>query len=101
MSFGREVFEKIGLLNEKLGFANGGTTYIQGAEPEFAFTDEKHRNAILTREIENFIHDYPLYTLYTVYTVNRYTLIITNNMALTFWGIYPKMIEREESGGRS
>jgi len=36
MSFRREVFEKIGLLNEKLGFAKGGTTYMQGAEPEFA-----------------------------------------------------------------
>lgn len=36
MSFRREVFENIGLLNEKLGFAKGGTTYMQGAEPEFA-----------------------------------------------------------------
>ena len=36
MSFRREVFEEIGLLNEKLGFAKGGTTYMQGAEPEFA-----------------------------------------------------------------
>lgn len=36
MSFKKEVFEKIGFLNEKLGFAKGGTTYMQGAEPEFA-----------------------------------------------------------------
>ena len=36
MSFRKEVFEKIGLLNEKLGFAKGGTTYMQGAESEFA-----------------------------------------------------------------
>ncbi|HUU64018.1 MAG TPA: glycosyltransferase [Dehalococcoidia bacterium] len=36
MSFRRGVFEEIGLLNEKLGFAKGGTTYMQGAEPEFA-----------------------------------------------------------------
>ena len=36
MSFKREVFDKIGLLNEKLGFAKGKTTYMQGAEAEFA-----------------------------------------------------------------
>ena len=36
MSFRREVFEKIGLLNPKLGFAKGRTTIMQGAEPEFA-----------------------------------------------------------------
>jgi GT2 family glycosyltransferase len=36
MSFRREVFERIGFLNEKLGFAKGGTTYMQGAESEFA-----------------------------------------------------------------
>lgn len=36
MSFKREVFEKIGLFNEKLGFAKRGTSYMQGAEPEFA-----------------------------------------------------------------
>ena len=36
MSFKREVFEKIGLFNEKLGFAKRGTSHMQGAEPEFA-----------------------------------------------------------------
>jgi GT2 family glycosyltransferase len=36
MSFRGEVFEKIGLLNEKLGFAKRRTTIMQGAEPEFA-----------------------------------------------------------------
>lgn len=36
MSFKREVFDKIGLLNEKLGFAKGKTSYMQGAEAEFA-----------------------------------------------------------------
>ena len=36
MSFRKEVFEKIGLLNEKLGFGKAGTTYMQGAESEFA-----------------------------------------------------------------
>lgn len=36
MSFRREVFEKIGLLNEKLGFSKGRTSYMQGAEAEFA-----------------------------------------------------------------
>lgn len=36
MSFKREVFEKIGLFNEKLSFARRGTSYMQGAEPEFA-----------------------------------------------------------------
>lgn len=36
MSFKREVFDKIGLFNEKLGFAKRGTSYMQGAEPEFA-----------------------------------------------------------------
>lgn len=36
MSLKREVFEKIGLFNEKLSFARRGTSYMQGAEPEFA-----------------------------------------------------------------
>jgi len=36
MSFKREVFEKIGLLNEKLGFAKRKTSYMQGAEADFA-----------------------------------------------------------------
>jgi GT2 family glycosyltransferase len=36
MSFRREVFKEIGLFNEKLGFAKRGTSYMQGAEPEFA-----------------------------------------------------------------
>ena len=36
MSFKREVFDKIGLLNAELGFAKGKTTYMQGAEAEFA-----------------------------------------------------------------
>lgn len=36
MSFKREVFEKIGLLNEKLGLANRRTSFMQGAEAEFA-----------------------------------------------------------------
>jgi len=36
MSFKREVFDKIGLLNERLGFARRGTSYVQGSEAEFA-----------------------------------------------------------------
>jgi GT2 family glycosyltransferase len=36
MSFRREVFEEVGLFNEKLGFAKRGTSYMQGAEAEFA-----------------------------------------------------------------
>jgi len=36
MSFKREVFDKIGLLNERLGFAKSGTSYVQGSEAEFA-----------------------------------------------------------------
>lgn len=35
MSFKREVFEKIGLFNEKFGFVKGGKSYIQGIAPEF------------------------------------------------------------------
>jgi len=35
MSFKREVFEKIGLFREKLGFAKRGTSYLQGEEAEF------------------------------------------------------------------
>jgi len=35
MSFKREVFEKVGLFNEKLGFAKRGTSYLQGEEAEF------------------------------------------------------------------
>lgn len=30
-----EVFEKVGLFNEKLGFAQRGTSYMQGEEAEF------------------------------------------------------------------
>ncbi len=36
MSFKREVFDKVGLLNAELGFAKGKTSYMQGAEAEFA-----------------------------------------------------------------
>ena len=36
MSFKREVFERIGYFNEKLGFGKRGTSYIQGEEPDFA-----------------------------------------------------------------
>ena len=36
MSFKREVFQKAGMFNENLGFARGGTSYIQAEEPEFA-----------------------------------------------------------------
>jgi len=36
MSFKREVFDRIGYFNEKLGFGKRGTSYIQGEEPEFA-----------------------------------------------------------------
>lgn len=36
MSFKREVFEKVGVFNESLGFAGKGTSYIQAEEPEFA-----------------------------------------------------------------
>ena len=35
MSFRRIVFETVGLFNENLSFADKGTTYIQGEEPEF------------------------------------------------------------------
>ena len=35
MSFKREVFEKVGLFNEKLGFAKRGASYMQGEEAEF------------------------------------------------------------------
>jgi len=35
MSFKREVFEKIGYFNESLGFADRGTSFVQGEEPEF------------------------------------------------------------------
>ena len=36
MSFRREVFQKVGLFNEDLGFARRGTSYTQAEEPEFA-----------------------------------------------------------------
>jgi GT2 family glycosyltransferase len=36
MSFRREVFKKIGLLNPELGLANRRTSFMQGAEAEFA-----------------------------------------------------------------
>jgi GT2 family glycosyltransferase len=36
MSFRREVFEKVGLFNENLGFAKRRAFYIQAEEPEFA-----------------------------------------------------------------
>lgn len=36
MSFGREVFQKIGLFNQNLGFARRGTSYTQAEEAEFA-----------------------------------------------------------------
>jgi GT2 family glycosyltransferase len=36
MSFKREVFDRIGVFNEKLGFTKKGTSYIQAEEPEFA-----------------------------------------------------------------
>jgi GT2 family glycosyltransferase len=36
MSFRRKVFKEIGLFNEKLAFAERGTSYMQGEEPEFA-----------------------------------------------------------------
>jgi len=36
MSYKREVFEQIGLFNEALGFAKGGSSYLQAEEPEFA-----------------------------------------------------------------
>jgi glycosyltransferase involved in cell wall biosynthesis len=36
MSFKREVFDRIGYFNEKLGFGKSGTSYIQGEEPDFA-----------------------------------------------------------------
>jgi len=36
MSFKREVFEEIGLFNEKFGFAKRGTSHIQAEEAEFA-----------------------------------------------------------------
>jgi GT2 family glycosyltransferase len=35
MSFKRTVFESVGYFNESLGFAEKGTSYIQGEEPEF------------------------------------------------------------------
>jgi glycosyltransferase involved in cell wall biosynthesis len=36
MSFRREVFQKVGLFNENLGFARRGTSYTQAEEAEFA-----------------------------------------------------------------
>jgi GT2 family glycosyltransferase len=42
MSFRRKVFEEIGFLNADLGFSKGGTSYMQGAEPEFALRMKKH-----------------------------------------------------------
>ncbi len=36
MSFKREVFERVGVFNENLGFARKGTSYIQAEEPELA-----------------------------------------------------------------
>lgn len=36
ISYKREVFEKIGLLNENFGFGKRGTSYIQAEEPEFS-----------------------------------------------------------------
>ncbi|MBM3156480.1 MAG: glycosyltransferase family 2 protein [Chloroflexi bacterium] len=36
MSFRREVFDKVGLFNENLGFAERRVFYIQAEEPEFA-----------------------------------------------------------------
>src|SRR4030042_1644993 len=36
MSFRREVFEKVGMFNENLGFAKRRAFYIQAEEPEFA-----------------------------------------------------------------
>jgi GT2 family glycosyltransferase len=35
MSFKRVVFEEVGYFNENLSFADRGTSYIQGEEPEF------------------------------------------------------------------
>ncbi len=35
MSFRREVFDKVGLFNERFGFAARGTSYMQGEEAEF------------------------------------------------------------------
>jgi glycosyltransferase involved in cell wall biosynthesis len=42
MSFRRKVFEEIGSLNAELGFSKGGTSYMQGAEPEFALRMKEH-----------------------------------------------------------
>lgn len=36
MSFKREVFERVGLFNENLGFSKRGTSYIQAGEAEFS-----------------------------------------------------------------
>ena len=36
MSFKKEVFEKVGVFNENLGFAKQGTSYIQAGEAEFS-----------------------------------------------------------------
>lgn len=35
MSFKREVFEKVGYFNERLGFGKRGTSYMQGEEADF------------------------------------------------------------------
>jgi glucosyl-dolichyl phosphate glucuronosyltransferase len=35
MSFRRTVFDKVGLFEESLGFADRGNSYVQGEEPEF------------------------------------------------------------------
>ena len=42
MSFRKEVFDIIGDFNENLGFAERGTSYIQGEEPEFGLRIRNH-----------------------------------------------------------
>jgi GT2 family glycosyltransferase len=41
MSFKREVFQRIGLFNAALGFAQKGTSYMQGGEAEFSLRMKK------------------------------------------------------------
>jgi glycosyltransferase involved in cell wall biosynthesis len=41
MSFYRHVFDSVGYFNEKLGFSQGGISYIQAEEPEFGLRIRK------------------------------------------------------------
>jgi glycosyltransferase involved in cell wall biosynthesis len=56
MSFKREVFEKIGYFNEKLGFGKRGTSYIQGEEPDFALRMKREMGKGVTYNPEALVY---------------------------------------------